>query len=88
MTNQELIDKMTQEGYYQQNVISITSLFLENGFCISKIYEGFITLKREYSESLELLNCFSSSCKYIAHSMNGNTIGIILTQPTQIKFLD
>lgn len=88
MTNQKLLDKMAQEGYYQTNVIRIARLFLENGFCISKIYEGFITLKRESSESLELLNCFSSACEYIVHSMDGTTLSVVLTQPSKIKFIE
>lgn len=88
MTNQKLLDKMTQEGYYQTNVIRITRLFLENGFYVSKIYKNFIILKREDSESLELLKCFSSACEYIVHSMDGTTLSVVLTQPSKVKFVD
>ena len=88
MTNQKLLDKMTQEGYYQTNVICITKLFLENGFSISAIQMVFIILKRESSESLELLKCFSSACEFIVHSMDGTTLSVVLTQPSKVKFVD
>ena len=88
MTNQKLLDKMAQEGYYQTNVIRIARMFLENGFYVSKIYEGFIILKREDSENLELLKCFSSACELVVHSMDGATLSVVLTQPSRVQFVD
>lgn len=88
MTNQKLLDMMTSEGYYQKNVICIAGLFLGNGFYVSKIYEGFIVLKREDSESLELLKCFSSACEFIVHSMDGTTVSVVLTEASKVKFED
>ncbi len=87
MTNQKLLDKMTQEGYYQTNVIRITQMFLDNGFYVSEIYEGFIILKREGSESLELLKCFSSACEFVVHSMDGTTLSVVLTKPSKVQFV-
>lgn len=88
MTNQKLLDMMTSEGYYQKNVIRITRMFLENGFYVSKIYEGFIILKREDSETLELLKCFSSACEFVVHSMDGATLSVVLTQASKVQFVD
>lgn len=88
MTNQKLLDKMAQEGYYQTNVIRITRMFLEDGFYVSKIYKDFIILKREDSEALELLKCFSSACEFVVHSMDGTTLSVVLTQLSIVQFVD
>ena len=88
MTNQKLLDMMSQEGYYQKNVVRITRLFLENDFVISKIHEGFIILKKEHSESIEFLKCFSSACEYIYRSMSDQELCIVITKPESVLFVD
>mgnify|MGYP006981214012 CR=1 FL=1 len=88
MTNQKLLDKMTREGNYQNDVIRIAQFFLEHGFVLSKICKGFVILKRESSEKLELIICLHHACEYKAHSMDGKTVSVILNQPSKVQFVD